>query len=477
MLEKLFHLQAHGTSVSKEIVCGMTTFLTMSYILFVNPAIVSESGMPFTGIFVATALAAAICSFIMGFVANVPFAMASGMGMNTFFAYTICISMGFHWKEGLALVFITGIIHVAIMLTGMRKRLVNAIPHHLRMAFGIGLGLFIGYVGLKNAGLLAFTTPPGEYSILAGGTIISTSAVVPSLVSRIGGHQIIALVGLTVMIMLLALERKTGESYGALPVGILAATFIGIPMNVTNILGAKLIDLTVVLEIKEVFFSFWGDPGLLSIISSPNKIMLSLLIVLILLVTNVIDSIGTILGIGQIQKAEVITSEDMEHFKRKGETAKLDTVLACNSLGGCVAAVLGTTSVTTFMESITGIVAGARTGLASVTVGVMFLICLPFGQFFSIIPAAAVAPALIVAGAFMVPLVARINWSSFEEAFPAFATILCIPLTYGFVHGIAAGVLAHIAIQCALGRWRSIHPMLYLIAGIFVLITFADYFY
>lgn len=442
----------------------------MSYVLFVNPAIVSTTGMPATGVFVATALSAAVCSILMGIIANVPFGMAPGMGLNTFFTYTICASLGFCWQEALALVFITGMIHLVIMMTGMRKSLVNAIPHHLKMAFGVGLGLFIGYIGLKNAGILMFSSPPGQYTLLKNGTMLSTSAIVPSMVDNITGPQIIALIGLVVTLVLLALEKRNAESYAALPIGILVATFVGIPMHVTDIINVKFIDPFAILEIRTVFLAFWGDPGLVSLFSQPARLPMAALVVLVMVVTNVMDSIGTLVGIGQTQYMEVFTDADMDRFHRTENTTKLDKALKCNALGGSVAALMGTTATITYMESITGIVAGGRTGLVAVTVGIMFLICLPLSHFFSIIPASAIAPALIVAGAYMIPLASRIRWDDFEEAFPAFITLLCIPLTYGFAYGIAAGVLSHVIIQIAMGKWRDIHPALYLIAVIFIVI-------
>ena len=471
-MDNRFQLSAHGTSASKEALCGVTAFLTMSYILFVNPAIVSASGMPVGGIFTATVLAAAICSIIMGLFANSPFGMAPGMTLNTFFTYTVCAKFGFHWKEALALVFLTGILHLLIMETRLRKTLVNALPQHLRMAFGVGLGIFIGYTGLKGGGFLAFTTPPSQYVILEGGTVLSNSATIPSFVSALSATQIIAIIGLAVVIALLALEKKTGETYAALPVAILTGTFVGIPLNVTLLVGVDFFDISPVMEIGQVFFAFLGDPGLLSILADPGKLLFSGLSILILLTVNIVDSIGTIVGIGQAQN--FFSDKDMEAFSRRDRTSKLDKAFACNALGGSIGATLGTTTVTTYMESITGIMAGGRTGLTSVTIGCMFLICLPLTNFFSIIPPAAVAPALIAAGAFMIPLVTRINWHNFEEAFPAFITILCIPLTYSFIYGIAAGVLSHIIIQVAIGNWRDIHPMLYTIASIFIAIITAE---
>ena len=473
-MDAFFRLREHNTTVSREILCGITAFLTMSYILFLNPSIVSETGMPRAGIFAATALAAAACSILMGLLANAPFGMAPGMGLNTFLTYMVCASLGFDWREALAMAFITGLLHVGIMATGLRKALVNAIPPHLKLSFGVGLGIFIGYTGLKSAGFLMFTTPPGQYTILANGVAISNSSVVPSLAGTIGAPQLIALIGLVVMLVLLALEKKTGETYAALPVAMLTATFAGIPLQVTDMIGVSFFDPGAILEIQSVFCAFFGDPGLLSLVSTPDKFLRVCLVILVLLVTNVMDSIGTIIGIGGVRESEIFNDKDMETFSRKDGKTKLDKVLLCNSLGGSVSALLGTTTATTYMESVTGIVAGGRTGLTAVTVGCMFLICLPLANFISIIPPTAVAPALIVAGAFMIPLAGRIDWHNFEEAFPAFATILCIPLTYGFVHGIAAGVLSHVLIQAAMGKWRSIHPMLYAITGIFLLVVGAE---
>ena len=470
----LFRLKQHNTSAPKEILCGLTTFLTLSYILFMNPAILSGTGMPPAGVFAATALASAACCILMGLFANAPFATAPGMGLNTFFAYRMCGAFGFDWREALALVFISGLLHIAIMATGLRKILVNAIPQHLKLAFGVGLGLFIGYTGLKSAGFIVFTSPPGQYAMLADGTVLSNSSVVPSLTSSIGGPQLIALIGLATLLVLLALEKRTGDTYAALPVAILTATFVGIPFHVTDLLGVKFFDPGAVLQIREVFCAFFGDPGLLSLAASPQKLLRVGLLVLVMLVINLMDSVGTIIGIGGVQDSQVFSQEEMREFTVKGASTKLDKSLVSNSFGGVIASLAGTSTVTAFMESITGIVAGGRTGLVSVTVGCVFLLCLPLSGSISIIPPAAVAPALLMAGAFMIPLAGRIDWNNFEEAFPAFATVMCIPLTYGFVYGIAAGLISHVLLQVAMGKWRQVHPMLYVITCIFLLIAVAE---
>ena len=469
-MEKLFKLQSHGTTVSREALSGLTTFLTLSYILFVNPVVMSHGGMPLEGAFVATVLAAAFCTIFMAFAANVPLAMAPGMGLNTFIAYTVCGALGYDWREALALCFLAGLLHILIMVTPLRKSLVNAIPKHLKLAFGVGLGLFIAYTGLKGGGLLTFLLPAGEYSITIDGSIIGSSAAVPGFVGSLGNYEIVALIGLAVMIILLAFERKTGDSYAALPMGIVAGAAVGIPLEVTDPIGAQFFDLSSIGALGEVFASFLGRPGLMSLFDGQERFFLSLLVILIVLLISATDSVGTIMGIGQIKDAEIFGQEDMEKFAVSSHESRLDKSLMVNSVGGAVAAVFGTSTTTSYMESVTGIVAGGRTGLSALTVGALFLLCLPFSGVFGIIPPAAIAPALIVAGALMMPMVSRIHWSRFEESLPAFMVILCIPLTYSFVYGIAAGILSHVLIQLALGRWRRVHPILYIVALIFLLV-------
>ncbi len=469
-VERLFHLRRDGISVSKEVLCGITTFLTMSYILFVNPSMAAEGGMPAAGVFAATALTAAICSLIMGLVANVPFGVAPGMGLNTLIIYSICLGMGFHWKEGLALAFIAGILHMIIMASPLRKSLVNAIPGHLKMASAAGLGLFIAYLGVKNAGFLMFTTPPGQYEILGSGTVISNSLLMPGIAQTMTAQQGLAIAGLLIMISLLALGAKTNESYAALPVGVIAITFIGIPLNITELSGVELINLAPLKEIKEVFLAFFGNPGLLSLLENPTRALAALLACLMLLLTNIVDSISTVIGIGQVPWARVFEPEDMARFQKKGASTKLDKALFCNSLGSGVSSLFGSTPCTIYIESITGILSGGRSGLTACVTGLMFLLCLPLANLFSIVPSVASAPALIIAGSFMLPLVLRIDWKKFEESCPAFMTLLFLPISGSIIGGIIAGVMTHIAVQFFMGKWRSVHPLLYGISVLFVLI-------
>ena len=473
MMERLFQLKQHGVSAPKEMLCGVTTFLTMSYILFVNPSIAAEAGMPVAGAFAATALTAAVCSLLTGLVANTPFAMAPGMGLNTLIIYSVCLGLGFHWKEGLALTFISGLLHALLMLSPLRKSMVNAIPQHLKLATAAGLGLFIAYLGIKNAGFLMFTTPVGQYEIMETGAIISNSFVTPGIARSLSTHQALSLGGLLIMLVLLAMGAKTREDYAAIPVGVITITFIGIPLNITELHGINLIDFTPLTALGNVFMSFFDQPGLGSLFADPGRALLAVLACLMVLLTNIVDSISTIIGIGQVPDALIFDGKEMDAFRRKGCKSKLDKTLICTSLGGGLAALMGTTPCTTFIESITGILSGGRTGLTACVTGLMFLGCLPLANFFNSIPSAAGAPALIIAGSFMLPLVHRIDWRNFEESCPSFLTLLFLPVPGSIFGGVIAGVMGHIIIQIFMGKWRSVHPLLYAASILFIVILLA----
>lgn len=477
MMEKLFRLTENNTTAQREVLSGLTTFLTMMYILFANSSILSETGMPAHGVFVATALSAAVCTMIVALYANLPFAMAPGMGLNSVFAYTICMGMGYHWKEALAITFLAGVVHVVIISTSLRKAFVNAIPEHLRVGSGVGIGLFVAYVGVKNAGFLVFTSPSGRYEQLISGIIISDSSAVPSFDGAITSTQMVAIIGLVIMVILTALEKKTGDRYAALPFGIIAATFIGIPLNVTRLGGVPSGDVASAIEgFKQVFLSFFGRPGLLSIFADPVIIARTLLMILIVSMTNMLDSVGSVIGIGQVHNAKLFDKADIEKFARKGATSKLDRSLIANSVGNVISPVFGSSTSTIYMESVTGIVSGGRTGLTGLVVGILFLLCLPMVAFFQIIPGEAVAPALILAGASMLTRMRHIDWRNFEESFPAFVTILFMPIAYSILDGIAIGVLSHVVIQAAMGKHRSVRPALFIISAAYITIKLSETF-
>ncbi len=471
-MKDFFQLEKHHTTITKEIFAGFTTFFAMSYILFLNPVIVSATGMPFGGIFAATVLASVICTLIMAFFANTPYAMAPGMGINTFITYTMCIGLNFHWKEAMAVVFISGIIHLLIMSTPLRKSFVKALPTSLKYASAVGIGIFIAYIGIKNAGFLSFTIRIGQYITTSSGAIIANSSTVPSLTKMLTFQHGVAAIGLFVTIYLLTLEKKTGDNYAAILLGILTATFIGIPLSVTEIRGIHLTDISTLIGFKEVFLSFLGDPGLLSLASDPTKALMTILMIAILLLTNIVDSISTIVGIGQLKNFPVFEAEENNKFEtQKGYESKLDRAIITNSLGGIIAALLGTTTTTTFTESVTGVAAGGRTGLTSIVVALLFLLCLPLSNILEMIPTVAVAPALIVVGVLLISLVNNIDWDNLEQALPAAMIILFVPITYSIATGVIVGYIAHIIIQIAMGKARSVHPLLYIVSIIFISIT------
>ena len=474
MLERLFRLKDHQTTVKIEIISGVTTFLIMMYILFVNGTVLSKAGMPVQGVFVATALTAAVSTLLLAFFSNVPFAMAPGMGMNSLFVHTICIGMGYHWKEALAISFIAGILHVFIILSPFRKSFILAIPEHLRIAAGAGLGMFIAYLAIRNAGLMTFTIPSTEYLRIGKDVIVTSSTAVPSLIKAFGTQQVIAIAAMVILLILLALEQKSGEQYGALPISIMAATLIGIPLNIAMLQTGNTASASAFDEFRTIFLSFFGSPGLGSLFRTPAISLRTLLMVLVLSMTTVLDSVGTMIGLGHIDNARVFSQQDVEAFRSRGTRSRMDKTLICNSIGNVIAPLLGTSPSVIYLESVTGVLSGGRTGLTGVVVGLLFLLCLPIAGFFRIIPIEAVAPAMLFAGGSMMTQLRYIDWKNIEESIPAFMIMLFIPLTYSILDGIAIGIFAYVVIEIALGKVKKVHPILHCVTLVYILSKIAQ---
>lgn len=466
-----FQLDKYNTTYKKEILAGITTFFTTSYIIFINPSIVSETGMPYQGLFVSTILASVICTLFMAFFANTPYAVAPGLGTNTFVAYTICLGLNYHWKEAMGLTFITGIIHFALISTDFRRKVVEAIPRSLKYATSAGIGFFIIYIGMKNAGLISFTLNPGQYVREEGGVIIGNSQTYQGLIDVFTLDQILVVFGLFIIVALLTLEKKTGDNFGAFLVGILSVTFVGIPLGVTNIASASVVNAFPLESLKEVAFSFFGTPGLLSAFETPSKALTSVMVIIVLLMTALVDSVSTISGIGQLDDSPIFDEEDLKKFNQiKGVSSRLDRTLMADSTGSIVSSLVGTTGATTFIESVTGIAAGGRTGLTSLVVAVLFLLCLPFSGILSIVPSSATAAALIVSGMYLVSLLKNIKWNDFNEVAPVVLILVFIPFTSSILNGVGIGFTMYILVSIVMGRRKQIHPILYLIAAIFTLI-------
>ncbi len=418
LFEKMFRLKEHKTNVKTEVVAGITTFMTMAYILAVNPGILSETGMPFGGVFTATALAACIATLVMALYANMPFALAPGMGLNAFFAYTVVFGMGYSWQTALTAVFVEGIIFVVLTFLNVREAILNCIPFNIKKAISVGIGLFIAFIGLINSGIVI----PGVGIPVTLGNVTQGSALV-------------ALIGLFLTGVLLSLNVK-----GALFIGILLTTVIGIPFGVTSMPQGFMS-----MPPKPIFFAFDGAE-----IFSLDFFF----ILFVFLFVDMFDTVGTLIGVSA--KANMLDE--------KGALPGAKKALFADAVGTTVGACLGTSTVTTFVESASGVAEGGRTGLTALTTGVLFFLSLFFAPIFGIIPAAATAPALILVGLFMLTPIKDINLEDFTEAIPAFLTIIMMPLSYSIADGIICGVLAYIILKLASGRAKEIPVLTYVIA-------------
>ncbi|NLN45674.1 MAG: NCS2 family permease [Clostridiaceae bacterium] len=463
-MDKFFGIKKAGSNVRTEVIAGLTTFFTMAYIMFVNPSILSLTGMSWSGVFVATILATAIGTLIMGLVAKVPYAVAPGMGLNAFFTFTVCFALGFDWREALAMVFICGIINILITVTKVRKAIIKAIPQSLQLAIGGAIGLFIAYIGIKNAGFLKFTSDPGKNLVLPDGTVIADASIVPALENFADKGAILALIGLVVIVVLMLLKVKA-----AMLIGIVATTLIGIPMGIT-ILPDKLVDVSMIGDVKDVSFAFFGDVGFASMFQDPEKIFLVIITIFAFSLSDTFDTIGTFIGTGRksgiFDEADELALETSSGFK-----SKMDKALFADATATSIGALLGTSNTTTYVESASGIGVGGRTGLTSVVVAFLFLLCLPFASLFGIVPAQATAPALIVVGILMVESFAGIKWNNIEDAIPAFFTVVIMAFAYNISYGIAAGFIFYIIVKVCRGKFKEIHPIL-LVATLLFIINF-----
>jgi len=444
-MDKFFGITSNGSSIKTEILAGFTTFFTMAYIMFVNPSILATTGMNWGGVFVATILASAIGTLIMGFVAKVPFALAPGMGLNAFFAFTVCSILGFRWQEALAMVFICGIINIIVTVTKLRKAIIKAIPKSLQLAIGGGIGLFIAYIGVKNAGFINFVDTSEGFTL--------GSVAVPALTHFSTSGPILALIGLAIIVTLMMLKIK-----GAMLIGIIATTLIGIPMGVTQV-PDKIFNLSQLAGFKEVSFAFFGDVGFATLFTS-ERIIEVLIIIFAFSLTDTFDTIGTFIGTGR--KSGIFDEEDEKALAdSKGFRSKMDKALFADSTATSIGALLGTSNTTTYIESASGISEGGRTGLTSVVTALLFLVCIPLVAVFGMAPAQATAPVLIVVGILMAESFAGIQWKEMEESIPAFFTITIMTFAYNISYGIAAGFIFFCIVKLCRKEAKDIHPILF----------------
>ena len=427
-MEKFFKLKEKGTTVSKEIVAGITTFLAMAYILAVNPGMLSAvgNGMTFPAVFTATAISSAIATLVMALWANLPVALAPGMGLNAFFTFTVCKKMGCSWQLALTAVLIEGIIFIVLSVFGIREKIINAIPAGMKKAVAVGIGLFIALIGLSNAGIVV-------------GGIGTTIGFVNFDMEHT--TAVVAMIGLIITIVLYLLKVP-----GAILIAILATTVIGIPFGVTSIPEGW---APFSLPAAPLLFKF-DFAGILSI-----KFVV---IVFTFLFTDLFDTVGTLMGV--TQQAGLVDE--------KGNIPSAKAALMSDSIGTVVGACLGTSTVTSYVESSSGVAAGGRTGLTSVTTGVLFLLALFMTPIFALIPGAATAPALIFVGFLMLQQVVDIDWKDPTEGIPAFITILVMPCAYSIAKGIAFGMIAYVIAKVSGKKAKDIPVATWVLAAIFI---------
>ncbi len=426
MLEKYFQLKNHHTSLRTEIIAGITTFMTMAYILALNPTILGETGMDKNALFTATALSACLATMVMAFWAKLPFALAPGLGLNAFFAYTVVIGMGYSWQMALTAVFIEGIIFIILTAFNIREAIINSIPENLKHAISAGIGLFIAVLGLKNSGIIM----GNENTLLALGDMSSHSVWV-------------ALAGLLITGILMVFRIR-----GALLIGIFVSALAGIPLGITHLPEKGLFSLPPAID--PIFFMF--D---FSKIFSFNM----LIVLFTFLFVDMFDTVGTLVGVSS--KAGMLD--------RDGGIPRAKQALFADAIGTTAGAVLGTSTVTTYVESAAGVAAGGKTGLTSFVVAILFALSLFLAPLFLLVPSAATAPALIMVGLFMMSPIQKVDLENMEEAIPVFLTIIIMPMTLSISEGIIFGMLSYVLIKIFTGKWKQVSLIMYMLSIFFIL--------
>jgi len=443
-MENFFKLKENGTNVRTEVLAGFTTFFAMAYIIMVNPDILSQTGMPWGAVFLSTIIASIIGTLVMGLFANVPYAQAPGMGLNAFFTFTVVFALGFKWQEALAMVFLCGVINILITVTRIRKLIIKAIPESLQNAIGGGIGIFIAYLGFVNIGLFNF------------------GAGVPELVSLNSASILLALFGIALTVVLLI--RKVP---GAIFIGIIVTTLLGIPFGVTE-LGDTISFSEAFSQLPETFGAAFGNPGLLSLFSDASKIPMVLMTIFAFSLADTFDTIGTFIGTGR--KSGIFSEEDQQALETStGFKSKMDKALFADATATSIGAIFGTSNTTTYVESAAGIGAGGRTGLTSVVVAALFLLSAFFAPVISAIPSAATTPALVIVGIMMLSAFSEINWTNFEDAVPAFFAGIFMALCYSISYGIAAGFIFYCIVKVFKNEAKEIHPVLWVSTILFIL--------
>lgn len=433
MLEKLFKLSFHKTTVKTEILAGLTTFLAMAYILAVNPGMLGATGMPVQSVFLATAIASGVASILMGVLANYPVSLAPGMGVNAFFTYTVCMQFGYSWQAALAAVFVSGIVFIIISVTGLRKMIINAIPQQLKLAIGAGIGFFIAFIGMKNAGIIV----ANESTFVALGSL--TDPVV-----------LLAIFGLALTLILIA-KKVTAAVFW----GLIGTAVVGVIAGLCGIanmpqLPSSIMQFNFEMPTLGAFMSGFGE-----LFAHKDFIV----VIFSFLFVDFFDTAGTLVAVAN--RAGLVNE--------KGELENIERALLSDSVGTCVGAVLGTSTVTSFVESTSGVEVGGRTGLTAVTTGILFLLSIVFFPLLSVVTSAVTAPALIVVGILMAQQLGGIEWDNFIYASTGFMAIIMMILCYSISDGIALGFITYGAVMLGSGKAKEVRPIIWILDLIFML--------
>jgi AGZA family xanthine/uracil permease-like MFS transporter len=422
VLERIFKLQENGTSIEREMLGGLTTFITMAYIIVVNPQILSQAGMPVDGVVFATCIAAAVATLVMGLYANYPIALAPGMSLNAYFTYTVCLGMHVPWQTALGAVFFSGVLFVLLTVTKVREQIVNGIPLGLKHATAGGIGMFIAFVGLRSAKLVV----PNPATFVSLGSFKD-----PAVQAACLG-------------ILLTLALMVRRVNGAILLGILGTAVFGIFRGLTHL---------------PEHWVAWPHPASTFLkMDVRGAIHLGLLeIIFIFLFVDLFDNVGTMVGVCE-----------QGGFVKDGKIPRVGKMLLADGIGTIFGAVTGTSTVTSYIESAAGVAAGARTGLSNVMVAALFLAAMFFSPVAAAIPAFATAPALVLVGALMTESIAMVEWTEFSEAFPAFVTVVATPLTFSIATGLSLGVITYTAAKVAAGKWREVSALLWILTVLFI---------
>lgn len=443
-IERFFKIKKFGSNIKTEIIAGITTFFAMSYILFVNPDILSAAGMEWGAVFLATVIASVIGTLIMGLVANVPYAQAPGMGINAFFAYTVCLGLGFTWQQTLSMVFICGILNILMTVTKLRRYIIKSIPLSLQHAIGGGIGVFIAYIGFLNVKLINFESG------------------VPAISAMNNPVLWTFLIGLTITIILMLLNIK-----GALFISIIATTLIGIPFGVTNF-GQSVSFYDALGALPTTFLAIFKEQGIVTLFDDVSKLPMVLVVIFAFSIMDTFDSIGTFIGTGV--RTGIFKAEDETNAQNgSGFKTRFDKALFADATATSIGAMIGTSNTTTFVESAAGIGAGGRTGFTSVITALCFILSAFFSTFVSMVPSAATAPVLVVVGILMTSSFKNIDWDNLDEAVPAFFTGIFMSFCYSISDGIAAGFIFYCVVKICRKNAKNIHPVIWVCTTLFIL--------